>query len=87
MRLKDVKAKIDNYFENVTEEEFIDHLESYNLIEDDKNEYSNKSLVEQIKTYLDNATSEQLEKDYEELRKWSEIGPTVDEYFGNGVRL
>lgn len=38
MRLENVKAKIDNYFENVTDEEFIDHLESYNLIEDDKSQ-------------------------------------------------
>lgn len=47
-----------------------------------KDECLSKSLAEQLKDYLDNATPEQLEKDYEELREWSKIGPKIVEVDG-----
>lgn len=51
-------------------------------IDGDEDECSSKSLPEQLKDYLDNATPEQLEKDYEELREWSKIGPEIVEIDG-----
>lgn len=47
-----------------------------------KNECLSKSLAEQLKDYLDNTAPEQLEKDYEELREWSKIGPEIVEVDG-----
>lgn len=47
-----------------------------------KDECSNKSLAEQLKDYLDNATPEQLEKDYEELKDLSKVGPEIVEIDG-----
>lgn len=84
MKLEDVKDRIDDYFENVSGEEFLGHLESsgFVAISDDEDKCSNKSLVEQLKDYLDNATPEQLEKDYKELEDWVEIGPKIVEIDG-----
>lgn len=42
-----------------------------------------KSMLEQIKEYLNNTPKDQLEKDFEELEEWLDVGPTVDEYFEN----
>lgn len=39
-------------------------------------------MVEQLKDYLDNATPEQLEKDYKELEDWVEIEPKIVEIDG-----
>ena len=38
------------------------------------------SLSEQLKDYFNNTPQEQLDKDWEELKYWNEIGPEVDEY-------
>ena len=38
------------------------------------------SLSEQLKDYFNNTPQEQLDKDWEELKHWNEIGPEVDEY-------
>ena len=51
-------------------------------IDDNEDECSSKSLAEQLKDYLDNATPEQLEKDYEELKDLSKIGPKIVEMDG-----
>lgn len=39
-----------------------------------------KTIVDQLREYLANSSEEQIEKDWKELEKWNEIGPTVDEY-------
>lgn len=51
-------------------------------IDGDEDECSSKSLAEQLKDYLDNATPEQLEKDYDELKDLSKIGPEIVEIDG-----
>ena len=38
------------------------------------------SLSEQLKDYFDNTPQEQLDKDWEELKHWNEIGPEIDDY-------
>lgn len=38
------------------------------------------SIVEQLRKYFEEATQEELDKEWEELKHWNEIGPTVDEY-------
>ncbi len=42
-----------------------------------------EKIVEQVKKYFEEATQEELDKAFEELKHWNEIGPTVDEYFEN----
>lgn len=37
-------------------------------------------LFESLKEYFDNTSPEQLEKDWEKLKEWENVGPTVDEY-------
>lgn len=37
-------------------------------------------LLDSLINYLDNATPEQLERDWKELEPFSKIGPSVDEY-------
>lgn len=37
-------------------------------------------LLESLQKYFDNASPEQLKKDWEKLKEWENIGPTVDEY-------
>lgn len=40
-----------------------------------------KKIVEQVKKkYFEEATQEELDKAWEELKHWNEIVPTVDEY-------
>ena len=41
------------------------------------------SIVEQLRKHYEEATQEELDKIWEELKHWNEIGPTVDEYFDN----
>lgn len=38
------------------------------------------SILEQLKNYFENASSEQLKKDWDELSEWNKVGPTVDKY-------
>ena len=38
------------------------------------------SILEQLKNYFNNASPEQLKKDWDELNEWNKVGPTVDEY-------
>lgn len=40
-------------------------------------------FAEQLKQYLKNTTPEQLAEDEKLLAKWSNIGPTVNEYIQN----
>ena len=40
-------------------------------------------IVEQLRKHFEEATQEQLDKEWEELKHWNEIGPTVDEYLEN----
>lgn len=35
---------------------------------------------EQMKKYFEETPKEQLDKDWEELKHWNEIGPSVDNY-------
>lgn len=37
-------------------------------------------LLEQIQDYFKNTSQEQIKKDWEEIKEWNNIGPTVDEY-------
>ena len=38
------------------------------------------NIVEQLKKYLAETQKEQLEKDWEELKGFNDVGPTVNEY-------
>lgn len=38
-------------------------------------------ILDQLKEYLNNRTPEQIEEDDKLLDKWSNVGPTVEEYF------
>lgn len=40
-------------------------------------------LFESLKEYFDNASPEQLKKDWEKLKEWENVGPTVDEYINS----
>lgn len=37
-------------------------------------------LLENLKEYFKNTSQEQIDKDFEEIEKYNEIGPSVDEY-------
>lgn len=37
-------------------------------------------LLDRLKEYLDNASKEELEKDWKELESYNNIGPDVKEY-------
>lgn len=37
-------------------------------------------LLEDLKEYFKNTSQEQIDKDFEEIEKYNEIGPSVDEY-------
>ena len=44
----------------------------------------NKSfMIQKLEDYLNSTSKEQLEKDWEELKQYKNIGPTMDEYFEN----
>lgn len=47
---------------------------------DDLQPYKESKCLQELKEYLDNATPEQLEEDWKELEKFSEVGPVADEY-------
>ena len=40
-------------------------------------------IVEQLRKHFEEATQEELDKEWEELKHWNAIGPTVDEYLEN----
>ena len=39
------------------------------------------SIAERLRKHLEEASQEELDKEWEELKHWNEVGPTVDEYF------
>ena len=40
-------------------------------------------ILQKLEDYLNSTSKEQLEKDWEELKQYQNIGPTMDEYFEN----
>ena len=38
------------------------------------------SIVEQLKYHLATTSREELDREYEELKQWNDVGPTIDEY-------
>lgn len=38
------------------------------------------TLLEKLRAYLSQATPEQLQKDWEDLKEWNEVGPLASEY-------
>ena len=38
-------------------------------------------ILQKLEDYLNSTSKEQLEKDWEELKQYQNIGPTMDEYF------
>lgn len=38
------------------------------------------NLLQKLKEYFETTPKEQLDKDWEELKKYNEIGPDMDEY-------
>lgn len=41
------------------------------------------NIVEALKKHLAETPKEQLDKEWEELKKWNDVGPTVDEYISS----
>lgn len=39
-----------------------------------------KDIVQALREHLANTPQEELDREWEELKEWGEIGPTVDEY-------
>ena len=39
------------------------------------------SIAERLRKHFEEASQEELDKEWEELKHWNEVGPTVDEYF------
>ena len=46
----------------------------------DCGKHKESKCLQELKEYLDNATTEQLEEDWKELEKFSKVGPVADEY-------
>ena len=40
-------------------------------------------LVEELKKKLDSMTQEELDQEWEKLKEWNNVGPTVEEYLEN----
>jgi hypothetical protein len=40
-------------------------------------------IAERLRKHFEEATQEELDREWEELKHWNEIGPTVDEYLEN----
>jgi hypothetical protein len=38
-------------------------------------------LLEELEKKLNSMTKEELDAEWEELKKWNNVGPTVEEYF------
>jgi hypothetical protein len=39
-----------------------------------------RTVLEKLQKQLQNSTQEELDKEWEELKEWNEIGPSVEEY-------
>lgn len=39
-----------------------------------------KTVLEKLQKQLQNSTQEELDKEWEELKEWNKIGPSVEEY-------
>ena len=39
------------------------------------------NISEQLRKHFEEASQEELDKEWEELKHWNKIGPTCDEYF------
>ena len=39
-----------------------------------------KTALEKLQKQLQNSTQEELDKEWEELKEWNEIGPSVEKY-------
>lgn len=39
-----------------------------------------ETVLEKLQKQLQNSTQEELDKEWEELKEWNEIGPSVEEY-------
>ena len=39
-----------------------------------------ETVLEKLQKQLQNSTQEELGKEWEELKEWNEIGPSVEEY-------
>lgn len=63
-----IRKEIDEYTNSKTKEE----------IEEEVNE--TESVFDQLHNYLENATQEQLDKDWEELKQYNEVGPDVVDF-------
>lgn len=37
-------------------------------------------LLDSLQEYFDNTPQEQLDKDWEKLKEWENVGPSVEEY-------
>lgn len=46
-----------------------------------------ENLVEQLRAYLASATKEQLERDWEELEPWSNVGPELFSFIDEQMKL
>ena len=40
------------------------------------------SIYENLRKHFENTSKEELDREWEELKHWNEIGPTCEEYFG-----
>lgn len=64
-KIEAVKQEINDYVNSKSKEE----------IETEVNE--TESVFEKLQKYLENATQEQLDKDWEELKQYNEVGPVI----------
>lgn len=56
--------------------------------QDKKNEHmKHPDMVANLKEYLANTPKEQIEKDWDELKHWNNIGPTVEEFLYGEQKL
>ena len=39
------------------------------------------SISENLRKHFENTSKEELDREWEELKHWNEIGPTFEEYF------
>lgn len=46
-----------------------------------KEEINSESVLDELRKYLETATQEQLDKDWEELKQYNEFGPEIVETF------
>jgi len=41
------------------------------------------NIVEQLRQHLASMTEEEKQKEWDELKKWNDVGPTVEEYIND----